>query len=115
MYRQANVSGMPDFINVVILVSVLSIGMSSVYGGSRTLQAMGEMGYAPKCFAYVDKAGRPLLAVASVLVFFPLAYIQLVEDVGDQVFDWLLAVSGLATIFTWVRLEIYAQPNVRLL
>jgi len=106
MYRQANVSGMPDFINVVILVSVLSIGMSSVYGGSRTLQAMGEMGYAPKCFAYVDKAGRPLLAVASVLVFFPLAYIQLVEDVGDQVFDWLLAVSGLATIFTWLAINI---------
>ncbi|KAK9893745.1 amino-acid permease inda1 [Cystobasidium minutum MCA 4210] len=105
VFRNANVSGLPDFINAVITVSVLSIGMSCVYGGSRTMLAMAEQGYAPKFFTYVDKAGRPLWALASVLVFFPLAYIN-IADVGTTVFDWLIAVSGLATIFTWLSINI---------
>lgn len=67
--------------------------------------AMAEQGYAPRFMAYVDKAGRPLWALASVLVFFPLAYIN-VADVGTTVFDWLIAVSGLATIFTWLSINV---------
>lgn len=105
VFRNANVSGLPDFINAVITISVLSIGMSCVYGGSRTMLAMAEQGYAPKFLTYVDKAGRPLWALASVLIFFPLAYIN-VADVGTTVFDWLIAVSGLATIFTWLSINI---------
>jgi hypothetical protein len=38
-----------------ITISVLSVGLSSVYGGSRTLTALGESGYAPRIFTYVDK------------------------------------------------------------
>jgi amino acid permease len=34
---------------------VLSVGLSCVYGGSRTLTALGESGYAPRIFTYVDK------------------------------------------------------------
>lgn len=37
-----------DLVNVTICVSVLSIGLSAVYAGSRTLTAMAETGYAPK-------------------------------------------------------------------
>ncbi|TKA82497.1 hypothetical protein B0A55_01243 [Friedmanniomyces simplex] len=37
--------------------SVVSIGLSGVYGGSRTLTALAEQGYAPKIFAYVDRRG----------------------------------------------------------
>lgn len=96
---------MPDFLNAVITVSVLSIGMACVYGGSRTMLAMAEMGFAPKFLTYVDKAGRPLWALASVLIFYPLAYINC-ADVGSTVFDWLIAISGLATIFTWLSINI---------
>lgn len=84
-------------------VTVLSIGMSCVYAGSRTLMAMAEQGYAPKVFAYVDKAGRPLWSVLAVVIFYPLAYINC-ASVGTQVFNWLLALSGLATIFTWMSI-----------
>lgn len=79
--------------------------MASVYGGSRVLMSMGERRMAPRCFAYVDKAGRPLWAVVAVLVWYPLAYIN-IASVGDQVFSWLLAVSGLATIFSWLSISV---------
>ena len=41
-----------DLVNATICVSVLSIGLSSIYAGSRTLTALAETGYAPKVFTY---------------------------------------------------------------
>lgn len=86
--------------NVVILVSVVSIGVSCVYGGSRTLTALAQQGYAPKVFTYIDRSGRPLASVILNLAFGALAYVTLASS-GGVVFDWLLALSGLAALFTW--------------
>lgn len=86
--------------NVVILISVISISVSGVYGGSRTLTALAQEGYAPKIFSYIDKSGRPLFSVMFILAFGALAYIDLAST-GQTVFSWLLALSGLAALFTW--------------
>jgi amino acid transporter len=98
--KYANLPGYDSFMNVIILVSVLSIGVSAVYGGSRTLTALAQQGYAPKIFAYIDRSGRPLFSVILLCAFGPLAYVNLSAD-GPVVFDWLLALSGLAALFTW--------------
>lgn len=74
-----------------------------MYAGSRTLTALAETGYAPKVFTYVDKSGRPLWSVCAILIFAPIAYVNL-ADVGSAVFDWLLALSGLSTLFTWLAI-----------
>lgn len=87
-------------INITICISVLSIGLSCVYAGSRVLTAMAETGFAPKIFTYVDKSGRPLFSVIAVLMFGPIAYVNVVSA-GDTVFNWLLGLSGLSTLFTW--------------
>jgi amino acid permease len=86
--------------NVVILVSVVSIGVSGVYGGSRTLVALGEQGYAPKFFTYIDRSGRPLWAVVFILAWGVLSYMNLAAT-GVVVFNWFVALSGLAALFTW--------------
>jgi len=96
----AGLKGFDSFLNVVILVSVVSIGMSSVYGGSRTLTALAEQGYAPKIFTYIDRAGRPLPSTILLLAFGLLAYIN-IAAAGSIIFNWLLALSGLAALFTW--------------
>lgn len=98
--KYANLKGFDSFMNVVILVSVISIGVSGVYGGSRTLTALAEQGYAPKIFTYIDRSGRPLWSVSAILICGALAYVNLDAD-GPTVFDWLLALSGLAALFTW--------------
>ncbi|KAL1694063.1 amino acid permease-domain-containing protein [Schizophyllum commune] len=100
---RANISGVDHLINAVICISVLSIGLSCVYAGSRTLTALAETGYAPNCFTYVDKSSRPLWSVVAVLAFGPIAYVQVAAE-GDTVFDWLVALSGLSTIFTWLSI-----------
>ncbi|KAM0282029.1 hypothetical protein ACHAQH_003235 [Verticillium albo-atrum] len=96
----ANLKGFDHFMNVIILVSVLSIGVSGVYGGSRTLTALAQQGYAPKIFTYIDRSGRPLPSVLAIILFGPLAYVNLSAS-GPDVFAWLLALSGLAAVFTW--------------
>lgn len=98
--QDAGLRGYDSFMNVVILVSVVSIGMSAVYGGSRTLTALAQQGYAPKLFCYIDRSGRPLWSVLLHLVCGAIAYIVLASS-GQTVFSWLLALSALAALFTW--------------
>ncbi|TPX20148.1 Amino-acid permease inda1 [Coccidioides immitis] len=98
--KDAGLDGFDSFMNVIILISVLSIGNSGVYGGSRTLTALAEQGYAPKMFAYVDRAGRPLYSTIFLIAFSLLAYVNLSAS-GAEIFDWLQALSGLAALFTW--------------
>lgn len=53
--KYAGLRGFDSFMNVIILVSVVSIGVSGVYGGSRTLTALAQQGYAPKVFSCTYK------------------------------------------------------------
>ena len=45
----------PDIINVLILLSILSVANSSLYAGPRLLASLAEQGFAPKFMAYIDK------------------------------------------------------------
>ncbi|KAK4186278.1 putative amino-acid permease [Podospora australis] len=98
--ESAGTTILPSIMNGVILVSVISVGNSSVFGSSRTLAALAEQGQAPKIFAYVDRRGRPLVSILAASSIGLLAYLANVEAHGT-VFDWLLAISGLSSIFTW--------------
>lgn len=98
--ESAGATILPSVMNGVILVSVISVGNSSVFGSSRTLAALAEQGQAPRVFAYVDRRGRPLVAILAASTVGLLAYLADVEA-HASVFDWLLAISGLSTIFTW--------------
>ncbi|KAL8283798.1 hypothetical protein RQP46_005230 [Phenoliferia psychrophenolica] len=100
MVRSAGINGLDHLINITICISVLSIGLSCVYAGSRVLTALAEQGYAPKIFTYVDKSGRPLFSVLAILAWGPIAYVNVTPS-GGAIFDWLLAISGLSTLFTW--------------
>ena len=67
---------------------------------SRTLQSLAEQGFAPSYFNYIDKAGRPLraLVVCSIVGLFSFIAAYNKEE---EVFTWLLSISGLSQIFTW--------------
>lgn len=94
------VKGLPSVINAVILISVISVGNASVYATSRSLNSLAEQGMAPKWTGYVDRAGRPLAAILITDIFGLFALIA-ASDKQVEVFNWLLAISGLSSIFTW--------------
>lgn len=55
---------------------------------------------APKFLAYIDSKGRPLSVVILQLLFGCLAYINLADN-GGEIFNWLLALSGLSILFIY--------------
>ncbi len=98
--ESAGISVLPSVMNTVILVAVVSVGNSSVFGSSRTLAALADQGQAPRVLAYIDRRGRPLMAIAVASVFGLLAYLADIEQEAD-VLGWLLAISALSSVFTW--------------
>lgn len=98
--EEAGIQILPSVMNTVILIAVLSVGNSSVFGSSRTLAALANLNQAPKILSYIDRRGRPLVAIAFATAIGLLAFLA---DLPEQnsVLDWLLAISGLSSIFTW--------------
>jgi amino acid transporter len=98
--NDAGIDVLPSIMNAVILIAVLSVGNSSIFGSSRTLAALADQGQAPKILGYIDRKGRPMVSIALASAFGFIAY---AADSGSQgeVLDWLLALSGLSSIFTW--------------
>lgn len=98
--ENAGIKVLPSIMNVVIMISVLSVGNSSVYGSSRTLAALADQGQAPRIFSYIDRKGRPIVGIALASLCGLLGYLGASKKQGDA-FMWMLAISGLSSIFTW--------------
>lgn len=98
--QNAGIQILPSVMNAVILISVLSVGNSAIYGSSRTIAALAEQGQAPHAFAYIDRSGRPLFAICVASLLGALAYAASTK-VQVDLFAWLIALSGLSSIFTW--------------
>lgn len=98
------IRGLPSVINAVILIAVLSVGNASVYACSRSLNSLAEQGMAPKWTGYVDRLGRPLFAIIGTNIFGLFAFIACSDKQVDA-FNWLLALSGLSSIFTWLSIN----------
>lgn len=99
------IKGLPSVINVVILIAVISVGNSSVYATSRSLNSLAEQGMAPKWAGYIDRAGRPLVAIAITDIFALFAFIA-ASDKQEEAFNWLLALSGISSIATWISINV---------
>lgn len=101
----AGIKGLPSVFNVVIMIAVLSVGNSSIYGSSRTLAALAEQHQAPKILAYIDRKGRPLVSILLTSAIGLIAYTAVLSPTAQStVFNWLLALSGLSAIFTWLTI-----------
>ncbi|SHO76498.1 Similar to S.cerevisiae protein GAP1 (General amino acid permease) [Malassezia sympodialis ATCC 42132] len=98
--QSAGIHVLPHIINAIIAISAISVSNSSVYASSRMIHALAEQGKAPSIFKYVDRTGRPLMAVLFALLFGLLGFLIYVKNEGE-VFSWLLSISGLSVVFTW--------------
>lgn len=101
--QNAKVEGLPNLVNGVILVTILTVANAAVYGSSRVLNAMALADLAPKCFAYIDKKGRPLRCFYVALIFGFLAFLTELTNQAT-VFKWLLSICGLSSIISWASI-----------
>lgn len=101
--QDAGIQVLPSIMNGVILIAVMSVGNSSVFGSSRTIAALADQGQAPRWLSYVDRRGRPLMAILCASTFGFLAYLADSKQ-EEAVFNWLMAISALSSVFTWASI-----------
>ncbi|PNP73215.1 hypothetical protein FNYG_13440 [Fusarium nygamai] len=101
--ESAGATVLPSVMNAIILVTIISVGNSSVFGSSRTLVALAEQSHAPQIFSYVDKQGRPLMAIILASCIGLMAYLADMES-HDAIFNWLFSSCALSTVFTWASI-----------
>lgn len=101
--QDAQIKVLPSIMNAVIIITVLSVGNASVYGSSRTLAALGALKQGPSILNYIDRSGRPLVALGVQFIFGLLCFLVGIPGQTDTitVFNWMLALSGCCSIFTW--------------
>jgi amino acid transporter len=120
----AGIKALPSIFNAMILISVMSVANSCTFGSTRTFQALAQhgkppsttrpnvhiwplrTGMGPKLFAYVDRKGRPLVVTLLQLLFGCLAFLNLDTSGGGNIFNWLLALSGLSSFFIFGSIAI---------
>ncbi|KAH3663941.1 hypothetical protein WICMUC_005880 [Wickerhamomyces mucosus] len=103
--ENAGIKVIPHIINSVILLAILSVGNSALYSSSTTFFSLAQQGFAPQWFNYTDQKGRPIRAMGLSMLFGLFSFIAAYKD-QQQVFTWLLSLSGLATIFTWSSISL---------
>ncbi|KAF3764940.1 amino acid transport [Cryphonectria parasitica EP155] len=101
--QDAGIQVLPSVMNGVILMACMSVGNSSVFGSSRTLAALADQGQAPRILSYIDRRGRPLVAILLAGIFGFLAYLADLEE-EESVLNWLLSISALSGVFTWASI-----------
>ncbi|KAJ4389128.1 hypothetical protein N0V93_006590 [Gnomoniopsis smithogilvyi] len=101
--QDAGLDGLDSVMNVVILVSVLSVANASFFASSRVLAALADQGQAPKALRYIDRRGRPIAAVCLAALVGLLSYMG-TGVATDIVLDWLVALSGLSSIISWASI-----------
>ncbi|KAI0835731.1 amino acid permease/ SLC12A domain-containing protein [Hypoxylon sp. FL0890] len=100
-YRDAGIPVLAHMMNAVILISVISTGSISGYGGSRTTMGLAYLDMAPKVFTKADKTGRPWYGLVPTFILGGgLAYLNVSES-GADVFGWFSNLTSLFTLFGW--------------
>ena len=98
--ERAAIAILPSIMNAFILIAIIAVGSMAVFGSSRTLTALADQAQAPACFSYIDRKGRPLVAILTAFFVGLVAYVA-TQPEKASVLDWLGALCGLSSTFTW--------------
>ncbi|CRL29437.1 Amino acid/polyamine transporter I [Penicillium camemberti] len=94
--QDAGIKGVPDLINICMIIGVLAIALECIFLPSRILRTMALQKLLPAFIAKVDERGRPrwaltITALAAVL----LTYMSL------SVLNWLIAITSASFFTNW--------------
>lgn len=92
--ENAGIKGLPDLVNVVIIIGLCALGAEALFVTSRISTAMARMGMFPQIFGRVDKKGRPYVSLMfSGLLCTALTYINC-SNTGGIIFTWFSSVGS---------------------
>lgn len=89
-----------SFINLVILVALLSAANASMYSATRIMWYLGKTGQAPKLFTKINSMSVPFSALLITALIGSLVFIS--SYVGNGVlFSYLVQISSLSGFIAW--------------
>ncbi|MDR2991139.1 MAG: amino acid permease [Burkholderiaceae bacterium] len=105
VFSHAGLGFAAGLMNAVVLVAVLSAGVSNLYGATRILYGMATSGHAPKILTRVTRRGVPL---GTVLVSTAIGALCFFSSLwGNQVvYLWLLNISAMTGFFAWFGIAV---------
>ena len=83
------VTGLPHFVNALLVTSIFSAGNTYTYCATRSLYGLALEGRAPKALRYCTKSGVPLVCIGIVMAFPCLSFLQ-VSNGSNVVLTWLV-------------------------
>ncbi|KAI9375534.1 amino acid permease/ SLC12A domain-containing protein [Aspergillus egyptiacus] len=99
----AGISPDAHLINALIVVSVLSAGIGSLYVPSRTILFFARSGKAPRFLGRTNAAGVPWVALLFSNIFTCIVFLTLGEGAG-KVYSALITLSGVTTFLIWTTI-----------
>lgn len=126
--RNSGLAGIPDFINVCMIIGILAIALESIYLPSRIIRTMAFQGLLPEVLAKCDDKGRPRWALfISAIVGVILSYLSLSSKIphslihrrdrltlgeggGTTALNWFISITSASFFSNWA---IIAFTNLR--
>lgn len=101
--KLAGVRHLPGLLNACILIFTFSASNSDLYIASRTLYGLAEQGHAPKLFAWTDKRGVPVPALALSALMCCMAFMNAADD-SKVVFGYFVNLTTIFGLLSWISL-----------
>ncbi|KAL3463603.1 amino acid permease/ SLC12A domain-containing protein [Aspergillus heterothallicus] len=99
----AGIAPAAHLINALIVVSVISAGIGSLYVASRTILYMARSGKAPRFLGRTNSRGVPWVALIFSNIFTCIVFLTLGSGAG-KVYSALITLSGVATFLVWTSI-----------
>ena len=104
--QEAGIQVAAHIINVLIVVSVVSAGISSIYVTSRTIDYLGQTGRAPKFLGVTSKHGIPWPAIIFSNLAASICFINQGSGGAGTAYTYLINLSGVSTFIVWAVINL---------
>jgi amino acid transporter len=99
--QEAGIHVAAHIINGLIVLSVVSAGLSTIYIASRTIFNLGRTGRAPKFLGMINKRGVPWAAILFSNFFACICFINQGSGGVGAAYTYIINLSGVSTFIVW--------------
>ncbi|KAL8967975.1 MAG: hypothetical protein Q9197_005134 [Variospora fuerteventurae] len=100
---ESGISGLPGFLNALILIFVFSAANSDLYIATRTLYGLAKEGNSHRIFAKTDRRGVPIYALGLSALIACIAFLNVADD-SRKVFSYFVNLVTIFGLLTWISI-----------
>ena len=100
----AGIKGLPDLLNVIVMVGLCAIGAESLYISSRVSTAMARMGMFPAIFGRIDSKGRPYSSLLIAMAISTICTYINCSNTGAVIFTWFSSITATVYFLAYITI-----------